>query len=273
MTKIPNLRLVEIELHSYCNRKCKWCPNNYIDRKSDCYYLDEALFRRLIKELAENQYEGRISFSRYNEPFYDTENLNNCIKIIKEHLPNVVTVSNTNGDYITREVLGNMLIDELSIMDYDSNNKSVLLDRLTGWGVTNILDYGNYLVGTFGNKKVLYYCSWNDVAEISDRGGNLEQYSKTVRDYPCYEPLYFVGINYDGTVSPCCNIRNDCDNQKLYIIGDLNKQSLADILRSKRYMDFVEKVTKSKYDPSMPCYYCINKGGRYTKKDGGILYE
>lgn len=37
---MKNLRLIEIELFSYCNRKCNWCPNKYIDRKSNIIYLD-----------------------------------------------------------------------------------------------------------------------------------------------------------------------------------------------------------------------------------------
>ena len=31
---VLNIRLVEIEIFSFCNRKCLFCPNSFIDRHS-----------------------------------------------------------------------------------------------------------------------------------------------------------------------------------------------------------------------------------------------
>ena len=42
------VRLIEIELHSYCNRKCKWCPNNYIDRYSSNTFMNDEIFEKII---------------------------------------------------------------------------------------------------------------------------------------------------------------------------------------------------------------------------------
>lgn len=272
MNSISQLRLVEIELHSYCNRKCNWCPNNYIDRKSKIEYLNSDILFALLQELKQNNFTGRVSFSRYNEPFADHDLLQQSIEYIKKMLPDSIMVSNTNGDYINEEILRTMLIDELTIMDYDNKGRDFVLSKLQSWNIQNIKEYDHYFVGTYDNKKVLYYYSWKEVAKISDRGGNLTEYSLQRREVPCYEPLYFIGVNYDGTISPCCNVRSDCENQKEYILGSLKEMTLAEMLQSDKYIDFVEQVTKAEFNSSMPCYYCNNGGGRYTREKGGILY-
>ena len=52
---MKNLRLLEIELFSYCNRKCKWCPNKEIDRT---FYkeLDIQIFENLNMVKSEHQW-------------------------------------------------------------------------------------------------------------------------------------------------------------------------------------------------------------------------
>lgn len=272
MKTIEQLRLVEIELFSYCNRKCNWCPNHYIDRQSEKKYLDVYILCSLLYELKKNNFHGRISFSRYNEPFSDFDHLQQVCMIIKQFLPNITLVSNTNGDYITEEIIKTMYIDELTIMDYDGKGRDYVLNKLRSWNLKCIQEYNHYFVATHGKKKILYYYSWLEDAKISDRGGNLKEYSLQKRDYPCYEPLYFIGVNYDGTVSPCCNIRNDCENQKDYILGDLHNSSLEDLMKSDFYLDFIDAVTACNFTDFMPCYYCNNNGGRYTREDGGIHY-
>ena len=47
---MENLRLVELELWSYCNRKCAWCPNAFIDRHSN-QYIDYIILKNLIQSL------------------------------------------------------------------------------------------------------------------------------------------------------------------------------------------------------------------------------
>ena len=271
MNVIEKLRLIEIELFSYCNRTCSWCPNSYIDRQSKVEYLNRNILISLLEELKKNNYQGKFSFSRYNEPFAYSNYLRDSIKLIKQYFPHSTIVSNTNGDYINESILKNMLIDELTIMDYDYKGRDFVLQKLHEWNVDNIKEYNHYFVGEYNNKKILYYYSWLEVANISDRGGNLIEYSKIIRETPCYEPLYFIGINYDGTVSPCCNVRNDCDNHT-YILGDLNKNTLSELLESDMYLNFVKRVTSAEYTYDMPCYYCNNNGGRYTREKGGILY-
>ena len=83
MKNIKNLRLIEIELFSFCNRKCKWCPNFYIDRNSNIFYLNKQIFINLVKELKEINYSNYITFSRYNEPLSNIKILNQACCYLK----------------------------------------------------------------------------------------------------------------------------------------------------------------------------------------------
>ena len=274
------LRLVEIELNSYCNRKCNWCPNNLIDRHSDVNIMDYDTINSLIVDLKRMNYKGYISYSRYNEPFaflYPTSNekspyLN--MRWLKQELPNCTFISNTNGDYFTLKgcfSIVSKVIDELTIMNYDGLTKEKCINNLRYWTANDdleIIEVNKGLYAEFKNMKILY-ANWGDFT-ISDRGGVLPTYSLSeslVR--PCYEPLYFIGINYDGSVSPCCNIRNDIDHHKNYILGNIKQNSLQEMLKNDKMLDFQYFA----HNRMNICGTCSNCGGRYTRKEGGILYE
>lgn len=265
--------LIEIELFSYCNRQCNWCPNKQIDRLSQCNYLDLNILERLLQELKEANYLGKFSFSRYNEPFSQWEYFEQCLSLIKGYFPYATLVTNTNGDYLNKDIIQKTLINELTIMDYDCRGKDWCIHKLREWNIQNIQEYENYLLGVIDNKKILYYPNWPQVANISDRGGILNEYSQTIRNYPCFEPFHFLGINYDGTVSPCCNIRNDNISHQPYILGSLKNNTLKDILLSDKTLQFKQKISNGDFTSEMPCYYCNNKGGRYSRPDGDIIYE
>ena len=235
---IANIRLIEIELTSQCNRTCDFCPNSYIDRHSENKVLNKKVFEKLIKELDKHNYSKFISFSRYNEPFMHKDILNERIRYIRMNLPNVVLVSNTNGDFSTALVD----IDQITIMDYDNNKKEMLTPSF------RIMRLG----------------------EINNRGGALDIKQKE-RDFPCYEPKHFVGIDYTGDVMPCCNLRHDVEEHKPYILGNIKDNSLEEILISKKALMFrgiAASGKQSLLEP--PCKECLKTEGRYTRENGGI---
>jgi len=270
---INNLRLVEIELFSYCNRQCGWCPNNTIDRLSFNKFIDTKVLLHLLKELKENNYDGAITFSRYNEPMSHIKQFKDFLYEIKNELPNNKLITNTNGDFISKENLMGLMLDELTIMDYDGLGIDGCIEVLNKANV--IIDDVKYpyIYGHFDSIEILYFVDWQKNRKITDRGGFLKSYSQILRDKPCFEPNYFVGINYDGTVSPCCNIRNDIEQHKPYIIGDLNNNSFSEVLSSYK-SNLIKKICNNgSFIKDSPCYMCENSGGRYTRGNGGISYE
>jgi len=270
---IKDLRLVEIELFSFCNRRCDWCPNREIDRYSTNEEVSDIVLYKLINELKHSGYAGALSFSRYNEPMSHIEIFKSRLQMIKTALPINKLVTNTNGDYLSRENLKGLLIDELSIMDYDHIGVKKCIERLERVGVEIDEVSYPYIYGHFEGMQILYFVDWKDNRKITDRGGLLKEYTQDARENPCFEPIYFVGINYDGTVSPCCNIRNEIDSLKPYVLGSLYNSTLDSLLSSKKYIQFRNRCLSGRFSEGTPCYTCANNGGRYTQGRNGIRYE
>ncbi|WGE31004.1 radical SAM protein (plasmid) [Edwardsiella tarda] len=93
---------IEIEISSYCNRQCTYCPNARYDRKTKAY-MSDALFDSIIQQLSLIDYQGRIAFHRYNEPLADFQYLLRRIAQTKSKLPRCELTIYTNGDYLTKQ--------------------------------------------------------------------------------------------------------------------------------------------------------------------------
>lgn len=242
---LSQIRLLELELFSFCNRTCNFCPNHFVDRLSDNKILDIKVFKNLIYELKSNNYSGVISFSRYCEPFAFRNILEDRIKYIRKEIPGIKLVCNTNGDYDWEGID----IDELTIMDYDM--------KLT-----------KNELGTFKRDKKPYLVRKMRLGKINNRAGLLDIRKRFVRDFACYEPSYFVGIDFNGSVNPCCNIRSDVSAHKPYVLGNLHSSSLQDILTSTHATSFRDKVKSCDFDNV--CLSCSKKPGRYTDSSPDI---
>lgn len=244
--KISQLRLIELELFSFCNRTCNFCPNHYIDRLSDNKILDINIFKNLIQELKENNYKGVISFSRYCEPFAFRDILEARIMYIRKHLPDVKLVSNTNGDYDWEGID----LDELTIMDYD-------------------IKLPKEELGVYNRSSKPFIVRKMRLGKINNRGGALGIRKKFIRDFPCYEPSYFVGIDFNGSVNPCCNIRSDIKIHKSYVSGTLKTHTLEEILNFESTKKFRSNVKSCKFDNI--CVSCSKRAGRYTSDKPSIM--
>lgn len=233
--------------------------------------LNRDLYIKALLELRKNSYKGTISYSRYNEPMSFPELFKDRVAKAKEILPDCKLVSNTNGDYLTEENLNGLLIDELTIMDYDCKGIEHCINKLSNANVhiTEIVD-SKFVYGYYEDMKILYYVDWPKHAKIEDRGGSLEKFSCTERNESCKEPLYFLGIDYNGNVVPCCNVRSDNPEHKSFILGNLKDASLPDI-----HTNALMVAKTSLLNPSLlkPCKFCTKGSGRYTRENPGLNYE
>lgn len=212
------VNVINIELSSFCNRKCSYCPMAYVDRKQK--YMDKNIWYKILKELEEIQYEGHIALNLFNEPLLDV-NLVERIRQLHRKVPNAYIKFDTNGDYLTRKKLD---------MVIDSGVMSLLVTRHADFEFTDVLkqeiyDYikklklGEFIVSEsyVPGKNVTYnvnykntellFCANNWKVIGNDRGGTVEHLkSKGIRTLPCNNPLREMNISYDGKFKPCCNI-------------------------------------------------------------------
>ena len=55
--KALDIRLVEVEIYNFCNRTCSFCPNSFIDRRSEFIELPESIFLKLLDNLSDRGYD------------------------------------------------------------------------------------------------------------------------------------------------------------------------------------------------------------------------
>jgi len=230
-----SVTLVEIETFSYCNRRCWFCPNSVVDRLSRTEYMHEALYASLLDQLAEAGYAGTISYSRYNEPLADRIILRRLAEA-RARLPQAALHTNTNGDYLTRPYLDELIDAGLSSLNvqvylgnrdpYDHERVRTRL-RLTagrlGLPVDVVTDDpGLWLEARATHRGVpIRIYGRNFEVNGTDRGGSVPVPSDGVRTSPCLSPFHHVYIDYTGHVMPCCNLRSDLASHADAIVADL----------------------------------------------------
>lgn len=186
----------------------------------------------------------------------------------KNHLPNVRLVTNTNGDYLNKENIKDLLIDELTVMDYDCRGPYYCIERLTQIGADIGYVGDNIIKAKKDGMDILYYANWPKNELINDRGGSLDEFSKEKRNKRCKEPLYFAGIDYNGNLMPCCNLRSDNKRHEAYSLGNVKTQSLEEIYQTDK-----AKKIRQQGGLLIPCEYCLKEPGRYTRDKAGIEYD
>ena len=228
----PPIRKIDIEIHSFCNRKCKWCSNSIYERN---FYLEmtDKIFTKIIDELAIWEFSRPISLMRYNEPLYNGELLKKRIKEIREKLPNAKICVNTNGDYS----VDGYDLDYITIMDYD-NIKEEMCDEKIGLRIMKLKNIG-------------------------DRAGILTNLSSK-RTERCMEPTYTAAIDYLGNITYCCHMRYECDKHKPYFFGNVSKDTITDSYYSKRATEFRERCKNMDF-PDV-CKTCNTTPGRFSRK-------
>ena len=232
-----SVNLVEIEAFSYCNRTCWFCPNSFIDRRSTNIYMPEAIHIAILEQLAEIDYDGKISYSRYNEPLADKIILKR-IQQARHFLPQAHLHTNTNGDYLNNAYLHELKaagLNSLNIQIYLANHehydhekmrKTMLKVQerleLTGKIVKEQQDEWLEAQLDFEGLTIRQYARNFDINGCS-RGDTLPIFQNYQRTEPCFSPFEHLYIDYNGKVIPCCNIRSDVEQHQQAIVGDLVK--------------------------------------------------
>ena len=264
-----NLDMVEIEIFSFCNRQCWFCPNSFIDRHSKNIFLPEESYLKIINELKEINYDGSITYSRYNEPLYDKIFLKR-IKQARESLPNAFLFTHSNGDYINRDYLEELAdagLNLIKLQCYLGENESFDIEKIIKPRMEKIAQklHLPYLINTdnkthyefeFRHPKIAVIIEANDFREIGvNRGDSVKKIRAYKRTEPCISPFYRLYIDYNGSVMPCCQTRHDNPKHQHMIMGNINQNSLFEIFTNAKFASLrshLEKHGRKIY----PCNSC-----------------
>ncbi len=267
--KYKYIRMVEIEIFSYCNRKCWFCPNSFIDRNSTNILMLEALYLKILNELKSINYSNMISYSRYNEPTSNREIFIKRLKQAKTIIPNATLHTNTNGDFLTRDYLDELYesgLKSMNIQSYLSKNEifntdnikikiDIMAEKLGLDFVEKINSIDRYEIAFKYKEMNLNMYARDFRLNGNNRGGVLDTIPAIIRKSPCYIPFTDIYIDYNGKVLPCCNFRSDIKEHNNFILGDANNESILDIFNNIKMKKLRKKLLKD-IDKLKPCNEC-----------------
>lgn len=263
--------LVEIETFSFCNRTCWFCPNSSIDRISKNHFMPEETYLRILSELGEIDYGGRLSYSRYNEPTADRIILKR-IEQAKSKIPNATLYTHTNGDYLDCEYLEDLRksgLDEIKIQCYFGEN-SVYSNEIAYKKIKRKMkklnlfrDFGYKVISSKRIRVDTEYKGLSVAFESmdfhtvgNDRGGSLDSIHSQGLPDPCFQPVKSIYIDYNGSLVPCCNIRSDLIAHRSCILGDASKKSIFAIYGSKKAAMWRNSLKDYGKKKGFPCNTC-----------------
>lgn len=272
--KYKYIRMIEIEIFSYCNRKCWFCPNSFIDRNSTNIFMQEELYLKILNELKSINYSNMISYSRYNEPTSNREIFIKRLKQAKTIIPNATLHTNTNGDFLTRDYLDELCKNGLKSMNiqsylnkdeiFNADNIKIkvgkMVEKLGLDFVEKINTIDRYEVAFKYKDMNLNMYARDFRLNGNNRGGTLDTIPAVIRKSPCYIPFTDIYIDYNGKVLPCCNFRSDIKEHNNFILGDANNESILHIFNNIKTKKLRKKLLRdiNKLKPCNECNFAMD---------------
>lgn len=254
-----NIRMFEIEPHSYCNRKCWFCPNSFIDRTGPVKFLDQKIYIQILKDLASIKYCEALCFAAWCEPFSQPSFLDR-VKEARDHLPNALILTNTNTDYLTTELVHkaseagiNVIKAQLYFDEDEAYTIGAIQEKMFALekkllGIEFEEKVENKWFASVGTMVVHAYAK-NFRAEGHNRC-DVQVRRPEKRYHTCGEAIQMFGVNYNGWAVPCCNIRSDYPAHAPVLLGKMDDTP-------GKIFDLYQGVLIPEYQ--YPCSTCMGK--------------
>jgi len=232
-----------LETTTYCNLRCKFCPNSKYPRGllKNKKLMPLKLFKKIVNELAEIDYNGVICLHFYGEPLTD-KRLPNLVKYIREKLPKANIQLNSNGTLLTIPIykkLFNAGINSMEISQYgDSMPEN--LKKIFAYLKTKPKKY---------NK--INYRVFNDKLGLSNRGGEIKLKRLPDRPMCIYPEKEGMIIDYAGNAILCCQ-----DYHSSIKFGNLKNEKLIDIWNKPVYKKLRKELKKQIFKLPI-CKRCV----------------
>ncbi len=267
-----NVRIVEMEPSSFCNRKCSFCANSFIDRTSQNIEMPEDIFIKLLEELKDINYSNTFSLNRYNEPLANREFILKRIKMVKDYIPNAKIGLFTNGDYLNKTYVRDLESAGLSYMhisfylkDNEKFDKENIIHKrmCEVFNKINIRKYyqdistdTEYILKAKHKKMLIIYRALNFEEAAFDKGGTIKEFRTLERSEPCFQLFNQFYIDYNGNVMICAHVRSDVLEHTPYSIGNIKDNSIFEIFTGEKASEFRRVLALRGNEKMPPCKTC-----------------
>ncbi len=226
--------LISIETINRCNSTCEFCPANKNSDKRPFAKMNEELFKKIIAELADLNYDGYLNLYVNNEPFMDVR-IEEWYEYAKKNLPKAKMLLYTNGTLVTEERFRNIIphIDKMIINNYSETLE--LHENIRK--IYNIVEHEKM----YWNKDITIQIRY--IKEIlTNRSGEApNKRIKKTNNRLCIMPFTDFTIYPNGTVGLCCSDATEKTN-----LGNVKERTIYDIWSSEQYRILRDLVGKDR---------------------------
>jgi len=234
---------IEIETYNRCNGGCEFCPVSTINESRPEKTMDMGLFKKIIDELHELNYSGKLALFSNNEPFLD-ERIIEMHKYARERVPNARMHLFTNGTLLTLDKFKEIIpcLDELIVDNYNQNLELIPNARI----IKEYCEEHPELI-----KKVTIVLR-KPKEILTSRGGDAPNRKEKISfgEDKCMLPFRQMIVRPDGKVSLCCN-----DPLGKNTLGDLQMQTLEEVWYGEKF-EMVRKALGKGRKHWPHCVYC-----------------
>lgn len=239
-------KVLLIETRNICTRTCWFCKFGQERQDETTSQMDWETIERIVYNLRDLNYEGRVSWFFINEPLLD-KRIVEILKFTRKNCPKAFISLNTNGDLLNEAVYESLIangLDALGVSVYDD----ATLDS----------------VNKIRHDKRLVLLDMRHPARgwIENRGGNIktntqffEEDRMQFADKSCAQPFNMMAINVKGQVVLCC-----ADMYGDVMMGDVKKQRLESIWNSDEFEYYRNHLTTYGRKGLKLCDGCSHNG-------------
>jgi radical SAM protein with 4Fe4S-binding SPASM domain len=271
-------RTFNVEPTNACNLNCRMCPRGKSPRKIG--NMEWALFEKIVAEAA--KYGPRnFTLHKDGEPLMHRR-IVDMVRLIKKSNPLNTAYISTNGQLLTRELSEAFIECGLDILHVSIGAATPgTYKRVRGASLERVEENTLRLLEMKRRAKssapdvavqiIVMEETRNEIRQFVRKWRQkgvtvsapgfltwsgavddpmLRQRPRTPR-YPCHSLWTAPSVNWDGTVSICC-----VDWEAREIIGDLNKESLADVWNSEKIRRYRRRHLAGEWDKIPICRDC-----------------
>ena len=254
ITTTPLFSRIQIQTVSWCNRSCAFCPSGKFPVEKT--FMTIEVYHRIIDQLHDLDFDGRISPYLMNEPLLD-KRLPELIAYTRERCPRSWIAINSNGDALSEDLACRLFdagLNSLDVNAYDSSTQYqayvALAEHVVArrTGVTCRVGYSDpdfNGVGLPRDSKIIHcrdmafwepqFLDKQAIPDLQNRSGNVPGANRLAEPLAlgCPRPFQQMYINYHGVAVLCCN-----DWRFEVIMGDTATATLPEIWNNTRYQAY-----------------------------------
>lgn len=270
--KLPGF--IEVELSSFCNRRCGWCPNAFSERGRQRNEMGDATWNALLDDLHRARFAGWFAFHNYNEPLADPRLLER-VADARERLPKAKLELHTNGDFLDRTMLDALVdlgVELVRVTLYPSNEKAFdapephrarrFLDRLDLSDTQREERKATKLELTTKLRDTELIVRVPEIAKYSTRAGNAPMdglRSTRKRTERCLLPFHSAAIDYLGNLKLCCHIFDTTSTDaKPYVIGNVARTPFTRLWSGTRMTKLRTQLMNADFKGLDACAGCAH---------------